>query len=62
VPSSALAMVQAAIGNRNAALDLLDRAYEEHDFAMAQIHVVPWFRTLREDPRFVALKRKLNLN
>ena len=62
VPSSAIAMVQAAIGNRTAALDLLDRAYDEHDFAMAQIHVVPWFQALRDDPRFVALKKKLNLN
>jgi serine/threonine protein kinase/Tfp pilus assembly protein PilF len=62
VPSSALAIVHTAIGNRTAALDLLDRAYDEHDFAMAQIHIVPWFQALRDDPRFVALKKKLNLN
>ena len=61
VPSSAMAMVAAAEGNRARALDLLEKAYDEHDFAISQIGVVPWFKTLREEPRFVKLIEKLGL-
>jgi len=61
VPSSALAMVHAALGDRNRALDDLDRAYDEHDFAMAQLGLSPWFRTLRSEPRFQRLLEKMNL-
>jgi TolB-like protein/Flp pilus assembly protein TadD len=61
VPSSAAAMVHAALGNRPLALEGLEKAYEEHDFSMAQLGVAPWFRMLRDEPRFKALMAKLNL-
>jgi TolB-like protein/lipoprotein NlpI len=61
VPSSAVAMVYAAMGDRPHALDWLDKAYDEHDFAMAQLGIAPWFRTLRTEPKFQALLSKLNL-
>ena len=59
VPASAFAMVYAALGDNARAMDALERAYEEHDFSMAQIGVVPWFKSLRDDPRFQALLKKL---
>ena len=34
------------------ALDWLEKAYDEHDFSMAQIGVAPWFKSLRNEPRF----------
>jgi serine/threonine-protein kinase len=61
VPSSALAVVYAALGDKTRALDALDKAYEEHDFSVVQIAVAPWFKSLREEPRFVALLQKLKL-
>jgi TolB-like protein/Flp pilus assembly protein TadD len=61
VPSSALAMVYAAMGDRTRALDWLEKAYDEHDFAMAQLGVAPWFRTLRSDDRFRKLLERLYL-
>jgi TolB-like protein/Flp pilus assembly protein TadD/ribosomal protein L29 len=61
VPSSAVAMVYAALGDRPHALDWLDKAYDEHDFAMAQLAIAPWFRTLHDEPRFTQLLTKLNL-
>jgi serine/threonine protein kinase/tetratricopeptide (TPR) repeat protein len=59
VPSSALAMVSLGLGDRTAALDLLDRAYEEHDFSLVFLQVAPWFDRLRSEPRFQQLLRRL---
>ena len=61
VPSSAMAMVYVARGDRARALDLLDKAYDEHDFAIAQVGIAPWFKTLRDDPRFGKLIARLGL-
>jgi len=61
VPSSAMAMVHAAKGDRTRALDLLEKAYDEHDFAITQIGIAPWFKMLKDDPRFVKLIGKLGL-
>ena len=61
VPSSAMAMVHAAKGDRTRALDLLEKAYDEHDFAITQIGIAPWFKTLKDDPRFVKLIARLGL-
>jgi TolB-like protein/Flp pilus assembly protein TadD len=61
VPSSAVAVVYAAMGDRVRALDWLEKAYDEHDFAMAQLGVAPWFRSLRQEDRFQKLLGKLGL-
>ena len=61
VPSTALAMIHAALGDRGKALDLLEKAYDEHDFSLAQIAVAPWFSDLKNEARFQALLRKLGL-
>ena len=61
VPSSALAEIAAALGDKERALELLERAHAEHDFAMATIGVVPWFKPLAGEARFVALKEKIGL-
>jgi TolB-like protein/Flp pilus assembly protein TadD len=61
VPSSAVAVIYAAMGDRASALDALQRAYDEHDYALAQIGVVPWFSSLRAEPRFERLLARLGL-
>ena len=61
VPSSALAVVHMALGDKKNALDALDKAYEEHDFSIVQIGVAPWFKPLRTESRFTALLEKLKL-
>jgi len=61
VPSSALAVVYTALGDKAHALDALEKAHEEHDFSVVQIGVAPWFTSLRQEPRFVALMDKLKL-
>jgi eukaryotic-like serine/threonine-protein kinase len=61
VPSSALAVIYAAQGDKTRALEMLERAYAEHDFSMAQIGVAPWFKSLRGEERFRNLLAKLAL-
>jgi hypothetical protein len=61
VPSTSIAMVQAARGDRTGALDSLEKAFDEHDFSLAQLAVAPSFRDLRTDPRFQALLRKVGI-
>jgi TolB-like protein/Tfp pilus assembly protein PilF len=61
VPSSSVAIVYASMGDRKSALDCLEKAYNEHDFAMAQLGVAPWFRSLRQEDRFQKLLGKLGL-
>jgi hypothetical protein len=61
VPSSAVAMIHTALGDRQAALDRLDRAFDEHDFSLAQVAIAPWFKELRDEPRFQALIAKIGI-
>jgi tetratricopeptide (TPR) repeat protein len=61
VPSSALSLVQAGLGNKANALELLEHAYEEHDFSLVFLQVAPWFQSLRGDARFERLTRRMQL-
>jgi serine/threonine protein kinase/Flp pilus assembly protein TadD len=61
VPSSAVALVHAGMGNRSEALDWLERAYEEHDFSLVFLQVAPWFDSLRAEARFEQLIRRMQL-
>jgi TolB-like protein/Flp pilus assembly protein TadD/tRNA A-37 threonylcarbamoyl transferase component Bud32 len=61
VPSSASALVQLGLGRNAEALDLLDRAYDEHDFALVFLRVAPWFQSLRSNPRFTQVAARMQL-
>jgi TolB-like protein/Tfp pilus assembly protein PilF/tRNA A-37 threonylcarbamoyl transferase component Bud32 len=61
VPASAPAIVYAALGERGLALDWLEKAHDEHDFAIIQIEVAPWFRSLRGEDRFQRLVTRLGM-
>jgi len=61
VPSSAIALVYTGLGDKAQALDWLERAYNEHDFSMVFLDVVPWFKLLRGEARFEQLRRRMQL-
>jgi tetratricopeptide (TPR) repeat protein len=61
LPSDRIAMVYAGLGDKDAAFEWLDKAYRERAYDMIMLKVEPRFRTLRSDPRFKALIRKMGL-
>jgi hypothetical protein len=61
VPSSSLSLVQLGLGRKAEALELIGRAYDEHDFALVFLQVAPWFDSLRSDPAFQRLASRMQL-
>jgi TolB-like protein/tRNA A-37 threonylcarbamoyl transferase component Bud32/Tfp pilus assembly protein PilF len=61
VPSSTFALVEIGLGHRAAALKILDRAYDEHDFALVFMRVAPWFESVRGDAEFTRLAERMQL-
>ena len=57
-----LASIYARRGEREAALDWLERAYAEHDSTLVWVKVHPRFDPLRAEPRFLALLEKMGLD
>jgi len=59
VPSYWFALVYAGLGERDRALRYLERAYEERSTVLAYVLIDPRLSSLRDDPRFLALARRL---
>jgi TolB-like protein len=55
-----LAAAWAALGEKQRALDLIDRAVAQHDVFVVDFKVDPLLDPLRSEPRFQAVMRKLN--
>jgi tetratricopeptide (TPR) repeat protein len=52
LPEYLLALAHVSLGNKNAALDCLDRAYEQRSCWLVNLRVEPVVDALREEPRF----------
>lgn len=61
VPPTDFAAIDTALGHDDAALAWLERGEVTHARYMAGINVHPLFRTLRGNPRFIALTKRLGL-
>jgi serine/threonine-protein kinase len=55
-----IAMVYAALADRDKAIEWLDNAYEQRHWGLTLLKVYPEFDPLRSDPRFADLLRRLN--
>ena len=53
------AIVHLALGEKDAALDELEKAYVQHDLMVAALKVSPFWDGLRDQPRFQALVKKV---
>jgi Flp pilus assembly protein TadD len=61
VSSVSIALIRSGLGEKDAAFEALQRAYEEHDFPLVFLKVAPWFESLRGDARFRDLLRRMSL-
>jgi len=56
-----IAAVYAALGDKDRAFQWLEKAYQQKDWAIVQIKIDPVFDSLRSDPRFSDLLKRMNL-
>jgi tetratricopeptide (TPR) repeat protein len=59
VPSYAIAQIYLALGDRNKALELLERALNAREALMVFLKVEPKWDAIRADPRFVAILTRM---
>jgi DNA-binding winged helix-turn-helix (wHTH) protein/TolB-like protein/Flp pilus assembly protein TadD len=55
VPASFIALIYVGLGERNQALDWLEKAYDERDVHINRLKVSPHYDDLRKEPRFISL-------
>jgi serine/threonine-protein kinase len=56
-----VATIHAALGERDVAMDWLDKAYQQRSSSLAMLKVNPRFDSLRSTPRFIELLKKIGL-
>jgi TolB-like protein/DNA-binding winged helix-turn-helix (wHTH) protein/Tfp pilus assembly protein PilF len=61
VDPGAIAWVYAAMGNKDQAFALLEKAYSQHSNVLTALKVEPSYDPLRNDPRFQDLMRRVGL-
>src|SRR5262249_48597123 len=62
IAPSVIASIHAALGEKDRAFELLEKAFENHDFILTLLKVEPMFDNLRTDPRFMLLLKRVGLN
>lgn len=61
VSPAEFAILYAGLGDKEGAFQLLERAYAAHDLQMQYLKVDPHYDSLRSDPRFTDLMRRVGL-
>ena len=61
-PVSALLLATAFVGmgKQNEAMRALEEGYKTRDTDMVDLNSAPWLESLRSDPRFQELRRRMN--
>ena len=61
VSPATIALIYAALGDKDQAFAWLDKSVEEHDLTTSHCKVDQRFDSLRSDPRFAELVRRVGL-
>lgn len=56
-----LAVIYASLGEKEKAIEYLEESYQKRDPQLVPIKVYPPFASLREEPKFIELLKKMNL-
>jgi hypothetical protein len=56
-----IAAVQHALGDDDATLDWLEKAFAQHSFGLEDLNSTSFWKDLRSHPRVQAILRKMNL-
>jgi len=62
VPNALFGAVYFALGDKEKAFSLLEKAREQHSIDLLYVKILPVFREIREDPRFKSLLEKIFLS
>ena len=62
ISSFMFALLHFALGNNDEGFKLLDKAYEERDPTLCWLKTHPLLESIRSDPRYTALLKKMNLD
>jgi tetratricopeptide (TPR) repeat protein len=57
-----IALIYVGMGQKDQAFEWLEKAYDEHDHAMETLKVDPMLDSVRSDPRFKAMLKKMGLD
>jgi serine/threonine protein kinase/tetratricopeptide (TPR) repeat protein len=61
VPTCRIANIYGALGDKDKAFEELNKAFEARDWELFRSNVDPYFSSLRDDPRFKEMLKRLNL-
>jgi serine/threonine-protein kinase len=61
ISPTVIAFIHISLGEKDQAFALLDKAYEGRDFILVTLKTEPMFDSLRSDPRFAGLLRRVGL-
>jgi hypothetical protein len=56
-----VAMIYAALGQKDEAFAELEKDFAEHDYLLQRIKVEPFLDPLRDDPRFKEMLKRMGL-
>jgi len=56
-----IAVLYTGLGDKDKAFEMLEKAYEEHVYDLPTITLWPYFESLRSDPRYKELLKKMGL-
>ncbi len=61
VPTCRIASIYGALGDKDKAFEELNKAFEARDWELFRLNADPYFSSLRDDPRFKEMLKRLNL-
>ena len=56
-----IAWLYIGLGDKDKTFEWLEKAYQEHDLYLFLLNIDPYWDSIRSDPRFISLLKKMGL-